>query len=101
MGRLVTERKCVTKNYEKMIKKMLNLGFSEKNPKPKFTSKITDSKRKRKYFQTNSSHGAKHSPLSSLLCRPSAGFGASRAITFFAHFDLILLIDILHRSRKP
>ena len=43
----------------------------------------------------------KHSPSSSPLCRPSAGFGASRAITFFAPFDPILLIDILHRSTNP
>ena len=33
--------------------------------------------------------------------RPLAGFEVSCAITFFAPFDPILLIDILHRSRKP
>ena len=95
------EKKCVTKNDGKNYQKCEILAYLKNNPKPKFTSKTIDFRGKRQFFQTNSSHGAKHSPSSSPLCRPSAGFGASRAITFFAAFDPILLIDVLHRSRKP
>ena len=64
---------------EKMTKKCEIMAYLKNYPKPKFTSKITDFRGKREFFQTNPSHGAKHSPSPSPLCRPSAGFGPSRA----------------------
>ena len=46
-------------------------------------------------------HGAKHSPSSSLLDRPSADSRGPRAIAFFRPFDPTLMTEILDRSRKP
>ena len=54
-GRLGPERKCVKKNDEKNCEKSEILAYLKNYPKPKFTSKINDFRRKRDFFQTNSS----------------------------------------------
>ena len=62
------------KNDQKNDKKCEILNYVESDPKPIFTAKINDFREKSDVFQTNSSHGAKHSPSPSPLCRPSADF---------------------------
>ena len=70
------------KKWWKNCEKCEILAYLKNYPKPKFTSKINDFRGKREFFQTNSSHDAKHSPSSSPLCRPLAGFGAFRYYIF-------------------
>ena len=55
------------------------LDFSKIDPELKITSKINDFRQKIDVFKTNSLHGAKHSPSSLLLDRPSADFWGPRA----------------------
>ena len=87
--------------YQNFGEKVKILDFLRIDPELKITSKIDDFKQKSDVFKTNSLHGAKHSPSSLPLDRPSAGFCDSRAIAFFEPFDLTLMTDILHRSRNP
>ena len=54
-GRLGLERKCVTKNDEKNDKKCEISASLKSDPKPIFTSKIINFRRKSEVFQTNSS----------------------------------------------
>ena len=87
--------------YQNFDEKVKNFDFLKIDPELKIASKINDFKQKSDVFKTNSLHGAKHSPSSLPLDRPSADFWGPRAIAFFGPFDLTLLIDILHRSRNP
>ena len=65
--------------YQNFDEKVKILDFPKIDPELKITSKINDFRQKSDVFKTNSLHGAKHSPSSSSLDRPSADFWASRA----------------------